>query len=109
MDVLSELDTSALPPDWKNYPAPTVLRDLGDAWLESLSSMVLQVPSAIVPDELNYLINPAHPDFSSIEIGDPVPFEIDLRLFKVNVGCWKGTCLEIKISGLKRVRLFVYI
>jgi len=39
----------------------------------------LKVPSAIVPDEQNYLLNPDHPDFSKISIGDPVPFEIDLR------------------------------
>ena len=58
------------------------LRVSGDEWSRSLTSMVLQVPSAIVPDELNYLINPIHPDYSltgSIEIGDPVTFEIDLR------------------------------
>lgn len=78
-ELMSEVDKSALPAIWKDYPAPVALRDLGDKWLESLGSTVLKVPSAIVPDELNYLINPAHPDFlltESIEIGDPVPFEL---------------------------------
>ena len=41
---------------------------------------MLEVPSAIVEDESNYLINPGHPDFSLLEIGEPKPFEFDPRL-----------------------------
>jgi len=63
----------------KGHPAPAALRD---KWLESFGSALLQVPSAIVPDESNYLINPDHPDFSSVEIGAAVPFEIDLHLLR---------------------------
>jgi RES domain-containing protein len=78
--LLSEVDILLLPPDWKGHPAPVELRDIGDSWLDSFGSAVLRVPSAIVPDESNYMINPDHPDFSSVEIGASVPFEIDLRL-----------------------------
>ena len=80
--LLSEVDILLLPPDWKGHPAPVELRDIGDRWLDSFGSAVLRVPSAIVPDESNYLINPDHPDFSSVEIGASVPFEIDLRLLR---------------------------
>jgi len=80
--LLSEVDILLLPPDWKGHPAPVELRDIGDRWLDSFGSAVLRVPSAIVPDESNYMINPDHPDFSSVEIGASVPFEIDLRLLR---------------------------
>lgn len=80
--LLSEVDILLLPPDWKGHPAPVELRDIGDSWLDSFGSAVLRVPSAIVPDESNYLINPDHPDFSSVEIGASVLFEIDLRLLR---------------------------
>jgi RES domain-containing protein len=43
---------------------------------------VLEVPSVIVDDESNYLINPAHPDFSSITISESRPVELDARLFR---------------------------
>jgi len=38
------------------------------------------VPSAVVPQEWNYLLNPKHPDFAAVEIGAPVPLETDTRL-----------------------------
>ena len=80
--LLSQVDILTLTPDWKGHPAPVELREMGDRWLEYFGSAVLRVPSAIVPDESNYLINPDHSDFSSVEIGEPVPFEIDLRLLR---------------------------
>ena len=41
---------------------------------------MLQVPSAVVPEEHNFLVNPLHPDFEQLTIGDPEPFEFDERL-----------------------------
>jgi len=79
---LSQVDILSLPPNWKGHPAPVELRQIGDGWLDSFGSAILRVPSAIVPDESNYLINPDHPDFSSVEIGASVLFEIDLRLLR---------------------------
>jgi RES domain-containing protein len=43
-------------------------------------SALFAVPSAIIPEELNCLLNPAHPDFKEIAIGKPVPFTFDPRL-----------------------------
>ena len=54
---------------------------LGDRWLESVASAVLQVPSAVVPSESNYLLNPRHPDFTKIVTELPLPFLFDDRLF----------------------------
>jgi RES domain-containing protein len=78
--LVEEIDHSLLPDDWYRLPAPSILKAIGDAWLISLSSAVLAVPGAIIPTETNYLLNPEHPDFRSIEIGLPKPFRLDLRL-----------------------------
>lgn len=69
-----------LPGEWRAFPAPHGLKVIGDTWLENKSSLVLRVPSAIVPVERNYLLNPNHPDFPSLAIGEPQSFDLDLRL-----------------------------
>ena len=75
-------EVGKLPADWRKYPAPPALPAIGDAWLASGKSAVLRVPSAIVPGENNYLLNPAHPKFARIAIGAPERFELDTRLLK---------------------------
>jgi len=57
-------------------------QDLGDWWIDSLESAVLEVPSAVVVDEHIYLINPAHPDFARIVAEPPALFHFDPRLFR---------------------------
>jgi RES domain-containing protein len=71
---------TALPPGWANSPAPPSTRALGDLWAKEARSAVLELPSAIIPGESNFLLNPAHPDFKKIVIGKPVPFSFDPRL-----------------------------
>jgi len=51
----------------------------GGLWVKQARSAVLELPSAIIPIELNYLLNPAHPEFKKIAIGKPVPFSFDPR------------------------------
>jgi RES domain-containing protein len=74
------VDPASLPPGWHAYPAPMALQQIGDAWVAEARSAVLQVPSAVVRTERNYLINPAHRDFRKLAIGRPVPFDVDPRL-----------------------------
>jgi RES domain-containing protein len=74
------LDAADLPKHWRAPEARAQLQALGDAWAKSKSSPVLAVPSAIIPEETNYLLNPLHPAFSRIEIGSPREFLTDLRL-----------------------------
>lgn len=80
--LVEELDRSALPPKWRSNPAPQKLRQIGDAWFKRLSSAVLRVPSAIIETELNYLLNPNHPDFTKLEIGEATEFFFDSRFVK---------------------------
>jgi RES domain-containing protein len=68
-DTLSVLNIKDLPTNWKEDPAPASTKAIGDTWATDLASVVLQVPSAVVDTEHNFLINPAHPDFSKLRIG----------------------------------------
>jgi len=70
-----------LPDDWRRTPPPSRLREFGKAWLEAGETALMRVPSVIVPEESNYLINPRHADFSRLAIHPSAPFEIDRRLF----------------------------
>lgn len=81
LDIL-EMDLAVLPDDWRTYPGPESLKDLGTAWVRSGESAVLLVPSCIVPRERNILLNPAHPDFQRIEQGPAEPFSFDPRMWK---------------------------
>ena len=69
-----------LPTDWRLEPPVTSTMQLGDNWLQKGSSLALQVPSAVIPEESNYLLNPLHKDFSQITLSDPLKFRFDERL-----------------------------
>ena len=76
------LEVAQLPPDWRNVPAPAVLANMGDRWFKSGATAILAVPSVVIPSELNYLINPSHPDFAMLAVESPRSFELDPRLWK---------------------------
>ncbi len=78
--LIRPLPSGALPSDWRAYPAPAALQALGDRWLASGETAVLEVPSAIVEREVNYLLNPEHPDFGKILLGEAQPYAWDPRL-----------------------------
>jgi len=71
-----------LPENWRSYPAPAALQRIGTRWQRDGRSAVLSVPSAIVPSERNYLLNPTHPRFADIKVGKPEEFELDPRILK---------------------------
>jgi RES domain-containing protein len=78
--LVLDVETRTLPAGWRGYPSPPALQTIGDRWLREATSAVLRVPSAIIPAESNYLLNPAHGDFSTITVQPPEHFEFDLRL-----------------------------
>jgi RES domain-containing protein len=80
LDV-EHLDRKALPEDWREYPGPTALQILGVEWLDGGRSAILEVPSALIPRESNYLINPAHTDTPRIRVVAIEDFVLDARLF----------------------------
>jgi RES domain-containing protein len=78
--VVVELEE--LPADWSRNPPPPSTQQLGDDWIASGASVVLKVPSALVPQESNYLFNPRHPAFSEVRIGQPQRLAMDPRLIR---------------------------
>ena len=76
------LKMDEIPDNWYQDPSPQAIKQIGDAWVESRQSVILQVPSAVVPTEKNFLINPAHSDFTKLKIGEPEKLEFDQRLLK---------------------------
>lgn len=78
--LIIKIDPAALPRNWRGDPPPRKVRAIGDQWVSQRASVVLQVPSAVVPAESNFLLNPRHADFHKLKIGHPVPFRFDERL-----------------------------
>jgi RES domain-containing protein len=56
------------------------MRELGSRWIASQSTAVLMVPSVVVPEEFNLLLNPRHPEFHRVSAAAPQPFRFDPRL-----------------------------
>ena len=81
-DVIRFTSFSAidLPRNWRETPAPASLQHIGRDWLESGETALLQIPSVVVPQENNIIINPLHTDFQKLDIGEPDSFSIDARL-----------------------------
>jgi RES domain-containing protein len=67
---------------WDSSPPPDFTRDLGTRWVHEGKSAILRVPSAVIQDEYNLVINPDHPDFGKITAGDARPFSLDDRVWK---------------------------
>src|SRR5687768_14915588 len=66
--LVERLDHSSLPAGWHETPGPAALRQIGDEWAAKRTSVVLQVPSAVVPLESCFLLNPTHPEFNRVSI-----------------------------------------
>lgn len=77
---IERIGPGQLPGDWRDPAARGQLQALGGDWIGRGSSAVLAVPSSVIPAETNYLLNPLHPAFARIEIGEPQEFITDLRL-----------------------------
>ena len=71
-----------LPSNWRNIPAPTALATIGDKWFDLRIAALFVVPSAIITQENNYLINPLHNDFAKMQIHPPELFGFDPRMWK---------------------------
>ena len=69
-----------LPPDWAQPSLYPVTQEIGGGWIDHARSAVLQVPSAVVRGETNFIVNPEHADFSAIGTGSISGFRYDPRL-----------------------------
>ena len=95
-ELIDTLRREDLPDDWNALPESNTTREIGTKWATEKRSAVLAIPSVVIPSELNFLLNPEHPDFSKIEIGTPKPVGWDPRLLAL---------LTMKPKAEKRVGL----
>lgn len=79
-DSIYTLNPNLLPANWRSVSPQTALRNLGDAFLKQQTSLLMKVPSSIVPAEYNYLLNPLHPDAVKARVVNRESFSFDERL-----------------------------
>jgi len=78
---VQRIDEEELPEGWDRRAEDAELRRLGQAWVAGEDAPVLDVPSAVIPEERNVLVNPRHPDASEVTVSRERPFTFDPRLF----------------------------
>lgn len=78
--LVDRLPAAQLPTHWRTSRGLLGTQQIGDEWLASGEALALAVPSVVVPEESNYLLNPAHPAFGRLRFGRSMPFLLDPRL-----------------------------
>jgi RES domain-containing protein len=66
--ALESLAADKLPSNWREQPPPESTRRLGSEWIARGAAVALRVPSVVVPEENDLLVNPVHPDFRKVRI-----------------------------------------
>lgn len=79
-DDFIAVDSASLPDNWKGFPEPNILKQIGNSFLEQNKNLLLKVPSALVPNEFNYIMNPLHNNTGKVRIITVSPFAFDDRL-----------------------------
>jgi len=80
--TITELNLKDYPEDWRSFPHSNSTQQIGNSFVREGKHLVLKVESALVQDEYNYLINPAHKDFRYVKIKKIEPFNFSPRLGK---------------------------
>lgn len=78
-DMIATYPLSALPKNWKKSPVTKITQEIGDDWIDAGSNLAITIPSTLIQQETNLLINPRHPDIEKIVIGKPMEFSFDER------------------------------
>ncbi|MDB5002480.1 MAG: hypothetical protein JWQ34_705 [Mucilaginibacter sp.] len=84
-DSIDELNINTLPKNWNEYPEQNILKQIGNRFLQQNKQLLLKVPSALVNEEFNYLMNPLHKLATSVKIITKKPFSFDERLAPSNL------------------------
>ncbi|MCT4639811.1 MAG: RES family NAD+ phosphorylase [Bacteroidales bacterium] len=81
-ESITSITIDMLPQNWKVYPAPTILSEIGEEWVNRSKTIALKVPSCIIHSAHNIILNCRHSDFNKIKILDKRNFKFDSRLVK---------------------------
>jgi RES domain-containing protein len=79
-DDFAGIDEKLLPQNWQDFPDLDILKQMGNVFLFEKRNLLLKVPSAIVNEEFNYLLNPAHTMIQKVKLKNVQPFSFDSRL-----------------------------
>ena len=79
-DDFYAIPENVLPDNWNGYPEQYILKQIGNSFLQRNEHLLLKVPSALVPEEFNYLLNPSHPKAGKLKIVKKTSFNFDERL-----------------------------
>ena len=79
-DSIKEIAQADLPSNWRDDPVPPGTQIIGDAWVAGAETLIMRVPSALIPEESNFLLNPSHPEFKRLQFSEPAKFVFDPRL-----------------------------
>jgi RES domain-containing protein len=77
---ITEIPEASLPGNWKESPAPSSTKDFGSSMLTATGPLVLKIPSAVIPEEFNYIINTRHPGIAQIKVIPAKDFVYDIRI-----------------------------
>ena len=77
-----ELSQKKLPSNWNEYPHPNETQEIGDQFIKENKYLVMKVPSVVVHEEYNYLINPRHSLIQKVQVSDLASFKFNERLFQ---------------------------
>ena len=77
---ITEIKIDQLPKNWKVYPAPTILSEIAENWIEENKTIALKVPSCIIHSSHNYILNCRHPEYSKVKLIERRNFKFDSRL-----------------------------
>ena len=75
------IEPQNMPANWRSNPPNPATQELGSSWIQGNKSLVFRVPSAVLPQEHNFLVNPNHPLFSKINFVNKKELQIDARVF----------------------------
>jgi RES domain-containing protein len=81
-DSIQTFPLEKLPEGWYNHPAPDYIKNIGDNFIRANKFLALEIPSALMMEEHNYLLNPAHPHFRKVKIISQRSIKMDERLFQ---------------------------
>ena len=81
-DDVSELayGPASVSADWQQTPSPHQCQAIGSEWARRREELLLRIPSVLVPEESNVLVNPMHPDAVGVRVIGSRPFSYDVRL-----------------------------
>lgn len=81
-DSITTINSNDLPKNWFHFPAPTVLSEIGQNWVEKDETIALRVPSSIIQTAFNVILNCSHKEYGRVKIMDQKRFRFDARLKK---------------------------